>query len=97
METKIRVMLADAGEDFRALMSDTLRAEGDMEVVGTAADGAEALAMLEREKPDVLLLDLVLPRVDGMEVLRRMGETGASPVTMIVSAFYNQRMISRCA
>ena len=68
-----------------------------MEIVGAAADGAEALALLEREKPDVLLLDLVLPRVDGMEVLRRMGETGASPVTMIVSAFYNQRMISRCA
>ena len=68
-----------------------------MEVVGAAADGAEALTLLEREKPDVLLLDLVLPRVDGMEVLRRMGETGASPVTMIVSAFYNQRMISRCA
>ena len=97
METKIRVMLADAGEDFRTLLGDTLRAEGDMEVVGTAADGAEALAMLEREKPDVLLLDLVLPRVDGMEVLRRMGETGAAPVTMVVSAFYNQRMISQCA
>ena len=97
METKIRVLLADASEDFRALLRDTLRAEGDMEIVGAAADGAEALALLEREKPDVLLLDLVLPRVDGMEVLRRMGETGASPVTMIVSAFYNQRMISRCA
>jgi len=97
METKIRVMLADAGEDFRTLMSDALRAEGDMEVVGMAADGAEALAMLEREKPDVLLLDLVLPRVDGMEVLRRMGETGAQPLTLVVSAFFNQKMISRCA
>ena len=97
METKIRVLIADASEDFRALLRDTLRAEGDMEVVGTAADGAEALMLLEREKPDALLLDLVLPRIDGMEVLRRMGETGACPVTMIVSAFYNQRMISRCA
>ena len=97
METKIKVMLADAGEDFRALMSDALRAEGDIDVVGTAADGAEALAMLEREKPDALLLDLVLPRVDGMEVLRRMGETGARPAVLVVSAFYNQKMISRCA
>ena len=97
METKIRVMVADASEDFRCLMSETLLAEGDMEVVGTAADGAEALTMLEREKPDVLLLDLVLPRIDGMEVLRRMGETGARPVVLVVSAFYNQKMISRCA
>ena len=97
METKIRVMLADAGEDFRSLLADTLRAEDDMEIVAAAADGAEALALLEREKPEVLLMDLVLPRVDGVEVLRRMGETGAQPVTMIVSAFYNQRVISRCA
>ena len=97
METKIRVLIADASEDFRALLRDTLRSEGDLEVVGTAADGAEALALIEREKPDVLLLDLVLPRIDGVEVLRRMGEAGARPVTLIVSAFYNQRMISLCS
>ena len=97
METKIKVLIADAGEDYRTLLRDTLRAEEDMEVVGTAADGAEALALLEREKPDVLLLDLVLPRVDGVEVLRRMGETGAQPAVLVVSAFFNQQMISRCA
>ncbi len=97
METKIKVLIADAGEDYRSLLSDTLSAESDMEVVGTAADGAEALALLGRERPDVLLLDPVLPRVDGLEVLRRMGETGAQPVTLIVSAFYNQQMITRSA
>ncbi|MBR4442196.1 MAG: response regulator, partial [Clostridia bacterium] len=97
METKIKVLIADAGEDYRTLLRDTLNAESDMEVVGTAADGAEALALLERERPDVLLLDLVLPRMDGLEVLRRMGETGAQPATLIVSAFYNQQMITRSA
>ena len=97
METKIKVLIADASEDYRTLLCDTLHAEGDMEVVGTAADGAETLTLLEREKPDVLLLDLVLPRIDGLEVLRRMGETGAQPATLIVSAFCNQQMISRSA
>ena len=97
METKIKVLIADAGEDYRGLLADTLRAEGDMEIVGTAADGAEALALLEREKPDVLLLDLVLPRTDGLEVLRRMGETGCHAAALVVSAFYNQQMITRCA
>ena len=97
METKIKVLIADAGEEYRCLLRDSLNAEGDIEVVGTAADGAEALTLLERQKPDVLLLDLVLPRLDGMGVLQRMGETGAEPVTMIVSAFFNERMIARCA
>lgn len=97
METKIKVMIADAGEEYRSLLRDSLNAEGDMEVTGTAADGAEALALLAEQQPDVLLMDLVLPRLDGMELLQRMGETGACPVTMIVSSFYNERMIARCA
>ena len=97
METKIKVLIADAGEEFRALLRDSLNAEGDMEVVGMAADGMEALSLLAQEQPDVLLLDLVLPRLDGVGVLQRMGETGVNPVTMIVSAFYNERMIARCA
>ncbi len=97
METKIKVLIADAGEDYRTLLRDTLNAESDMEVVGTAADGAEALALLERERPDVLLLDLVLPRMDGLEVLRRMGESGVPAAALVVSAFYNQQMITRSA
>ena len=97
METKIKVLIADAGEETRALLCDALQAEGDMEIVGTASDGAEALTLLEREDPDVLLLDLVLPRVDGLEVLRRMGETGARAAAIVVSAFYNQQMITRSA
>ena len=97
METKIKVLIADAGEEFRTLLRDSLNAEGDLTVVGTAADGAEALALLAEQRPDVLLTDLILPRLDGMELLQRIGETGASPVTMIVSAFYNERMIARCA
>ncbi len=97
METKIRVLIADAGEEYRGLIADALRKETDMEIAGTAADGTEALALLEREKPDVLLLDLVLPRVDGLEVLRRMCETGASAAVIVVSGFVNQQMVTRSA
>ena len=97
METKIKVLIADASEEFRCLLRDSLNAEGDIAVVGTAADGTEALTMLAQQRPDVLLLDLVLPRLDGVGVLQRLGETGADPVVMIVSAFYNERMIARCA
>jgi two-component system response regulator (stage 0 sporulation protein A) len=97
METKIKVLIADAGEDFRVLLSGAIEAEEDMTVVGCAADGIEALSLLEAQKPDVLLLDLVLPGLDGMAVLQQMATRGLSPVTIVVSAFYNERMITGSA
>ena len=97
METKIKVMLADPSEEFAALLSRTLAEEGDFEIAGCAADGAEALNMLSQQRPDALVLDLVLPKVDGLAVLQRMNETGLRAVTLVVSAFYNEQMVARCA
>ena len=86
METKIRALIADPNEEFAALLSDTLEAEGDIAVVGIASDGAQALAMLSEAKPDVLLLDLVMPKLDGLGVLQKIGETGVQCATIVVSA-----------
>ena len=97
METKIKVMLADPNEEFCALLRAALEDEGDMEVVGTAADGAEALSMLAEKRPDVLLLELILPKKDGMAVLKEMGELGLGTAALVVSAFCNERMIAGAA
>ena len=97
METKIRILLADANPDFSKLLADTLAAERDLELVGTAADGPEALAMLRQLRPDALLLDLVLPRLDGLEVLRRLPETGCSCPVIVLSGFMNGKVVSDCA
>ena len=97
METKIRVMIADSGEDFRRLLSDTLAAESDIEVVSAVGDGVEALAKAAEMKPDVMLMDLVLPKLDGFGVLQRLNEGGTDTATVMVSAFYNEAMVSRCA
>ena len=97
METKIKVMIADPNEEFRMLLSQALADEGDIEVVGTATDGAEAFAMLAETRPDVLLLDLILPKLDGLGVLQRMAETDCHPAVLVVSAFYNEQMIARSA
>ncbi|HHU22818.1 MAG TPA: sporulation transcription factor Spo0A [Clostridiales bacterium] len=97
METKIRVLIADSGEDFRVLLADMLSDEGDIEVVGTAGDGIEALAMLAEHKPDVLLIDLVLTKLDGLSVLGKMQETGANPAIIVISGFFNEHVVSRCS
>jgi len=97
METRIRVLIADSGEDFRVLLKDRLSNEEDIEVVGTAADGVEALAMLAEHKPDVLLLDLVLTKLDGLGVLSKMQETGANPATIVISGFFNEHVVSKCS
>ena len=83
METKIRILLADANPDFSKLLADTLAAERDLELVGTAADGPEALAMLRQLRPDALLLDLP--------------ETGCSCPVIVLSGFMNGKVVSDCA
>ena len=97
MDAKIKVLIADAGDDFRKLLSETLSAEGDIDVVGAAGDGIETLALLTEQKPDVLLLDLVLPKLDGLGVIGRLPDTGAAPVVLVLSAFYNEQVAMRCA
>ena len=97
MESKIRVLAADPGEDFLTLVADTLSGEEDIELVGKAADGLETLELCARLRPDVLLIDLVLPKLDGVAVIERLGETGASPAVLVLSAFYNEKLVSRCA
>ena len=97
METKARVLVVDAGEDFRALLSHTLEAEGDIEVVGTAGDGIEALNLAAETKPDVVLMDLVLTKLDGMSVLQKLTEQTEKPGVIVISSFFNDAVVSEAA
>ena len=97
METRIKVLIADPGEEYSAVLTQALEDEGDMEVVATARDGLEALRLLEQYRPDVLLLELVLPKLDGLGVLQRMGELELPTVTLVVSAFCTDKMVSGAA
>ena len=97
METRTHILIVDSSQDFSSLLSDLIAGEQDMEVAGTADNGVDALALLAELKPDVLLLDLVLSKLDGLEVLRRIGETGAKPRIIVLSGFVNSKVVSECS
>ena len=97
MEGTIKVLIADAGEDFRSILTETISAESDMEVVATASDGLEALTLIGECKPQVLVMDMILPKLDGLGVLQRLAEMNSAPTVVVVSAFYNQQVMASCA
>ena len=72
MEHKTTVFIADSGEDFSSGLAAALQRSEGFEVLGTAADGEQAIRMISRCKPDILVLDLMLPKQDGFSVLKAL-------------------------
>ncbi|MDA8034234.1 MAG: response regulator, partial [Actinomycetota bacterium] len=68
----VRVLVVDDSVVVRRVVQDVLQAERDFEVVATAVDGEAALEVLERLPVDVVILDVEMPRLDGLETLRRL-------------------------
>jgi two-component system chemotaxis response regulator CheB len=83
----VRVVVADDSAVMRRLIGDALRVPGSIEVVAEAADGDEALAACEMHAPDVLTLDLSMPRTNGLEVLDRLRAARSRVRVVVVSAF----------
>ena len=83
----IRIAIADDHPVVREGLVAMLETEPDFEVVGTAATGAEAAALVARVDPDVMLLDLELPELDGVGVLRRLAAEGARVGVIVFTVF----------
>ncbi|MFF5112812.1 response regulator [Streptosporangium sp. NPDC000509] len=84
----VRVVLADDQALVRGGFRMILEARADLEVVGEAGDGEEATALVERLRPDVVLMDVRMPGVDGLEATRRIVASG-SPARVIVLTTYD--------
>ena len=97
MEHATTVLIADSAEDFcNALAAALQRAEG-FQVVGTAADGEQAIRLIGERKPDVLVLDLMLSKQDGISVLKAISGMDRRPVTLATSAFLTEYVSSAAA
>lgn len=84
---KKKVLVADASEEFRRLLVETIDAEGDLSVVGDTGDGDEAVKLCARRAPDVVVMDMVLATLDGVEVLTALSSMSPKPRVLVLSSF----------
>jgi DNA-binding NarL/FixJ family response regulator len=83
MGKKIRVLLCDDQRLFREGLRTILETEPDFEVVGEAADGTEVVSLAQRLRPDLVVMDIRMPRMNGVEATRQIRATGNSQVVIL--------------
>lgn len=95
----IKIIVGDGSEEFRSLIKDILSAQSGLTVVETAEDGVSLLDAVEQWKPDVVVMDVVLPGIDGISVLEEMNHRwgSAAPKVIFVSSFSNDHVISEAS
>jgi DNA-binding NarL/FixJ family response regulator len=89
----IRVVLVDDHAVVRTGLAQLLVGAGDIEVVGQAGDGAEAVDLVRETRPDVVLMDLQMPRVDGVEATRQIVADGSGAEVVVLTSFSDSARI----
>ncbi len=90
-----RVLIADDHPLIRSGLRSLLSREREFEVVGEAADGYQALELVEQLKPDIIMLDVSMPRLNGIDVARKISETAPSTRVIIVSIHSDEGYVLR--
>ncbi|EHQ88119.1 sporulation transcription factor Spo0A [Desulfosporosinus youngiae] len=95
MQRPIRVLLADDNREFVEVVKEYIERQEDMSLVGVAYHGNEALDLISREEPHVVLLDIIMPHLDGLGVLEKLQNAPLRPKIIILTAFGQESMTQR--
>ncbi len=83
-KTKISVIIADDNKEFCNILNDYLLNQKDIIVTGIAKDGIEALKLIQEKKPDLVVLDIIMPHLDGLGVLEKLSSMNLNPLPRII-------------
>ncbi|MCL2588726.1 MAG: sporulation transcription factor Spo0A, partial [Oscillospiraceae bacterium] len=84
-------------DDYRGMVAGQIKNELDTELVGSTGDGVEALRLAKETRPDVIILDILLANLDGMDVVRRLSESGIKAPCIMVSSFHRDNIVAEAA
>ena len=98
MNEKIKIVLADDNKDFFQVLKEYLSNESDIEILGIAKDGIEALDLVKKTQPDLLVLDVIMPHLDGLGVIEKLNSMNLPKMPkMIVLSAVGQDKITQSA
>lgn len=88
MKEKVTVLIADDNEEFSKTLASYINAQGEMEVIARVKDGTEAVDIILNESPDIVLLDVIMPHLDGLGVLENINKVKCAkkPICIMLSA-----------
>lgn len=97
LDSKIQIVLADDNKDFSDILRELLSKQPDMEVVGVAANGLEACDIIVEKQPDVVILDVIMPYLDGIGVLEKINQVDLPkrPLVVMLSAVGQDKITER--
>ncbi len=97
MGQKMKIVVVDDNPHLREMITTFIEMQDDMEVVGMAGDGIKGLEVIQNEKPDAVILDMIMPKLDGLGVIEQLNKSGMSPIPSIIclSAVGNEDIIKK--
>lgn len=81
---KIKILIADDNKDFCSILSEYLSMQSDFEIVGIAKDGLEAIELITAKLPDIVILDIIMPHLDGLGVLEKLNSINLEKIPRVI-------------